>query len=166
MVYVTTPNFLHLALRLSMTQTTFLAFSPSCPISKFLSNHMLHSCLILGSIILLWPEGSLFLLSSSSAWSPFTLQNLAQFLFPSYRVLLGHSNLLIPLHTELFYYIFYSLSTSHVWFFIICNVFVCSHLIGLIGLSAAWQQRLCFYVSSSHGGFLMVASLKWSWLIG
>lgn len=66
-------NFLCLALRLSMTQTTFPAFSLSCPISKLLANHILHSCLILGSITLLWTERFLFPLFSPSpeAHSPF-----------------------------------------------------------------------------------------------
>lgn len=133
-IYGKMSDFLHLALRLSITQTTFPAFSLSCPISKLLANSVLHSCLILGSITLLWAER--FLCPLFLPWSPFILWSLSQFLSPSYGALgsLQHSDFspqgALPLYIL-------PIENSSTWFFIIGNIFVCSHCIGAIDLSAA-----------------------------
>lgn len=136
-----------------MTQTTFPAFSPLCSFLNFfsLSNHILHSCLVLGTPTLLCTERSPSPLSSPSTWVLFALQSLTQFLPPSYRTLAGHSSLVISLRTELFDCIFYPSSTSHVWFLLLV-MFLCAHIL-LVSLGCQWSGGKDCALWFPQGGF-------------
>lgn len=113
-----------------------------------LSNHILQSCLILGSPTLLWTGRSPCRLLSPSAWVLLTLPP---------TELSSAALALWFLSTQSSLYIL-SIEHSHVWFFIISNVFMCSHLIGITGLSAAWEQRLYIVFPRTPP---MVLSLRW-----
>lgn len=144
-------NFLHLALRLSLIQTTLPAFSPFRPISKL-------PLLIKSHPAFLSPQHYPGLDGLPVPFSHHQPESCS----PSrYRALPGHSSLAISLTQSSLYVL--SIEHSHVWFFIISNVLVCSHLIGITGLLAAWEQRLYIvFPRTPHGAFLMAASLKCS----
>lgn len=152
-------NFLHLALKLSMTQpflchVSSLHFYPitSCIPARFLGPRQYSG---LKGLSPHSPHHKPGAHSHFKVWLSFyflpiecSLATLALWL----------------LSTELFSYIFYPVSTSRVWFLIINNAFVCSGLTGITGLLV---QRLNFVsLHIPHSTFLMMTSLKCSGLIG
>lgn len=77
----------------------------------------------------------------------------------SYKTPPPRSSHMISLHMNnyIFDYMFYHLSSSYAWYFVLVNAFVCSQLISLIGLLASWRRRLNLCVSI----FPVVLSLWW-----